>query len=52
MPTKERFDHVERTPDEAFAEAERRIAKASAKSDLALDLRNLGLVLIPDSIGS
>lgn len=49
MPSQNRRSATERTPDEAFAEAERRIAAASRKK--SINLSELGLVRVPESIG-
>jgi internalin A len=40
-----------RSPPEAFAEAERRIAAAKSADSTFLDLKNLGLIRVPESIG-
>jgi len=42
---------AERTPEEAYAEAERRIANAKARGATGLKLAGLGLRQIPESLG-
>jgi internalin A len=51
MPSKQRYPYTERSPDESFAEADDRIATAIAERSETLDLSNLGLVALPESIG-